>query len=264
MSDSADADTINDAIGGSKAPRMAASLTTTIDLLRGVMETTEGDPVWHSIAEVRELTGADEEALGKLDKKKELTYDEYTAAILKMAVLNIGDIDIQATPEALDKLILADRDILFLGLVRATYGVNKNVRTMCRECSTSNDVVIELDKDFEVVQPDFDIKEPIVVDTHKGTFNLRLPNNEDIREAGKENTPAETNTLILSRCLVWKVSGPQDPIEFVKNLNTGVRRKLLDALVVDIGPKLQEVDTQCAECGEEMPLLLDWVSLLFS
>jgi hypothetical protein len=30
-----------------------------------------------------------------------------------------------------------------------------------------------------------------------------------------------------------------------------------------IGPDMRGVDTHCAECGEEMAVTLDWVSLLF-
>jgi len=65
---------------------------------------------------------------------------------------------------------------------------------------------------------------------------------------------------------VWpEGEAPDNPLKWARNLSIGDRRKLVDALLaVEIGPKMGEVETQCASCGEDMPILLDWVSLLFS
>lgn len=266
MSTSADADTIN-AASTDSAPSMNPSLNEPISLLRGVMQEKDDEVVWHDLAVVRELTGADEEALDQITKKKNLSYTEYMDALLKRAVVSIGQLDVQAHPKVLDKLILADRNILFLAIVKATYGRTRTVRAVCSSCDTSNDIDIELDEDFKVDVPDFDLREPIEVATHKGTFKVRLPNGEDLIESQKEGkTSTETNSHILARTLVFDQGvEPADKLEFAKNLNVGVRRDLINALLdVEAGPDLEGVDTQCASCGAELPILLDWVSLLLS
>lgn len=262
MSTESEADLIN-AASTDSAPSMPSPLSSDIHLLRGVMQEHDDDVVWHDTATVRELNGSDEEELDILGKKKGVTYTEYMDSLLKRAVLTIGTLDVKAHPHVLDKLILADRNILFLEIVRATYGNTRTLRTTCRECDTSNDVEIELDKDFEVKKFDFDPKQPVEVETHKGIFQVRLPNGSDLVEAQKDGkSESETNTIILSRALVFGDNAPQDKLEYARNLNAGVRRKLIDAMLVEAGPDLGEVDTQCASCGAEMPLLLDWVSLL--
>lgn len=263
MSTSAQADQIN-AAATDPAPEMPTPLDDSVELLRGVHQELDGQEFWHDVARVRELNGADEEALDILGKKKGVTYTQYMDALLKRAVLNIGTIDVQQHPEVLDKLILADRNTLFLAIVKATYGNTRTIRATCNECSTSNDIEIELDEDFKIRKPSFSLQKPIIVDTHKGSFSLRLPNGEDLIEAQKDgNGEAETNSIILSRCLIFGEKAPADKLDYARQLNAGVRRKLIDTLLdVEAGPDLEGVDTQCANCGAEMPVLLDWVSLL--
>ena len=266
MSTSAEADTIN-AASADSAPSMNPSLNEPVHLLRGVMQEKDGEVEWHDLAVVKELTGADEEALDQVSKKKNLSYTEYMDAILKRSVVSIGALDVQAHPQVLDKLILADRNILFLAIVKATYGRTRTVRAVCSACDTSNDIDIELDEDFKIEVPDFDLRKPIEVETHKGTFQVRLPNGEDLIESqNKGSTSTETNTYILARTIVFDEGMETvDKVEFAKNLNVAVRRDLINALLdVEAGPDLEGVDTQCASCGEELPILLDWVSLLLS
>lgn len=266
MSTLSDADIINEASKES-APSMTSSLNEPVRLLRGVMQETDDEVIWHDLAVVRELTGADEEALDQISKKKELSYTEYMDALLKRSVQSVGKLDAQAHPEVLDKLILADRNTLFLAIVKATYGSTRSIRAVCPACNVQNDVVIELDEDFKTQVPDFDLRVPIEVNTHKGTYKVRLPNGEDLIASQKEGkTSTETNSHILARTLVFdEGKEPADRLEFAKNLNVGVRRDLINALLdVEAGPNLEGVDTHCASCGEEMPILLDWVSLLLS
>lgn len=263
MSTSAEAETINAAATDS-APEMPTPLDNVVTLLRGVHQELDGQEKWHDVATVRELTGEDEEALDVLGKKKNVTYTEYMDAFLKRAVLQIGTFDVQEHPGVLDKLILADRNTLFLAIVRSTYGNTRMIRATCAQCDTSNDIEIELDVDFKVIRPDFSLQEPIEVQTHKGTFKLRLPNGEDLIAAQKDGkSESETNSIILSRCLIFDENAPQDRLDYARKLNTGVRRKLIDTLLdVEAGPNLEGVDTQCANCEAELPVLLDWVSLL--
>lgn len=270
MSTASDANMINTA-QADPAPSMPTPLSTSVKLLRGLGEKNgESVETWHDVAEVRELTGADEEYLATVEGKAGLTYTEYMNNILDRAVVKIGGLDVSKFPNGtlMNKLILADRDMLFLGVVRATYGMKRDLRTVCRKCGASNDVQIDLDEDFPVTQPDFDLRDTIKVPLRRGSIvQLRLPTGEDTIEAQKgAKTDAELNTAMLARCAVFDEGmEPEDRTQWAKDLGVADRRKLVDTLLeINIGPNLEAVETQCASCGEDLPILLDWVSLLLS
>ena len=266
MDDQATADAINDAIE-EPTPHMAAFPDTTAELIRGIYDSDKDK--WHTEVEVRELTGEDEESLASLEKKKGLLYAEYMTALLARAIIRIGDLEVPngSRGEAIvNKLMLADRDVAYLAVVKATYGNARTVHVPCPECKTMNDVTLELDKDFPIKYPDFDIHKGVEVETSKGTIRLRLPNGQDSIETSKSSkTDAEINTAMIAQCAVWADGDrPESPMGWARGLRMADRKKLVDALLeVEIGPHLEEVETQCASCGKDMPILLDWVSLLF-
>jgi hypothetical protein len=264
MSTKVEADAINEAMSD-PVPTMSDPSPNHVELMRGIKQSTDSGDVWHTDAVVRELNGADEEFLAALEKKKGLTYSEYMSGLLSRAVLTIGDLDVSKSPAIVDKLILGDRDMLYMGIMRATYGDTREIRTTCTSCGTSNDVVLDLDEDFPIRYPDFDVKDGMKVKTSQGISTLRLPNGEDTVYVQKNSkNDAELNTLMLARCSVWDDdNAPEDAEKWAKELNLADRKKLINALLkVDIGPKMGEVETQCASCEKDMPILLDWVSLL--
>lgn len=267
MSTSSEADMIN-SMAADPVPAIKPPLSTQIELLRGLGEKhDDGSETWHDVAYIKELTGADEEALAGLENKKGITYTEYMNALLERAVLRIGSLEVAKYPGLMNKLILPDRDMLFLGVVRATYGVGRDLRVRCPHCGESNDVQINLDEDFPIRKPDFDLRDTLKVTTKNGVIQLRLPNGEDTVKAQKDaKTDAELNTAMIARCAVFEEGEePDDRQQWARDLNAGVRRALVNAiLAVQLGPDLEGVDAQCAVCGQDMPLSLDWVSLLFS
>jgi len=255
-----------DAMLQDAVPEMPTPNSTVVELQRGVYDATTD--TWHSVAEVRELTGADEEYLASIEAKANLTYAEYMTALLKRAVISIGDMSIEDQPQTIDSVIISDRDILFLGIVKATYGVEKEFNTLCPSCSSKNTVTINLDEDFPIKAATFDLKKSINVVLRDGrTIKLRLPTGADSAYVGKNATTAPAqNTLMIARCTVWDANERPDNIEqWAKSLSLADRNKLVRALSdVQIGPKLEEVNVQCAHCGYDMPIRIDWISLLFS
>lgn len=243
-----------------EAPAMQDPPLLTVDLAVGV-ETVNG---WTTTAEVRELTGEDEERLASFEQKKDILYVEYMTEVLRLAVTSVGSIAIADDPSILGKLSIADRDTLFLGIVKATYGNTREIKVACPSCSESNDVLLELDVDFPIIRPTFDPRVGLEVTTKKATYNLRLPNGDDMtRVESDELSVAAFNTLILANCAMFDKSPPKDRVAWAKKLNVGERKQLIDALLnIKLGPDLREVDTHCASCKEKLPLLLDWVSLL--
>lgn len=263
------ADIINTA-SADDAPEMPTPPDPHVKLMRGIHQVTDELDIWHDTAEVRELTGEDEEFLAATAGKAKdgMSFTKYMATLLQRGVLKIGDLDVQKTPQVIDKLIMADREVLFLAMVKATYGPTRKLRVICGHCEADNTVEIELEEDFKVKEPEFDIRSEMVVQTSKGAVRLRLPNGEDMEMVQKDDklSDAQVNTLMLARCSVWdKDDEPANRETWARKLGIADRKKLINAMLesADIGPNLEGVETQCAECGNDMAISLDWVSLLF-
>ena len=266
MSTQSEANALNDAIRD-PLPELRESESLTVKLQRGVIDPVSG--IWQMDAEVREMTGADEEYLAGIDAKGTITYSDYMLALLKRAVIKIGNIDIQSNTKVLDNLSIGDRDILFLGVIKATYGKSKEFQATCPKCLKDNDVLMDLEEDFKIKEPNINLHEPIVVKLRNNKIvKLRVPNVGDTSHASKksDNTSAQ-NTLMLARCAVW-AEGEQpgeDPETWAKSLNVADRNKMVKALLdIKAGPSIEAVNVPCAHCGEEMSIAIDWISLLLS
>lgn len=241
------------------APTIAPALDPAVTLIKGLP--VEGEVAYD--AKVRELTGVDEEFLSEIEAKEGTTYGEYVDAVLLRSVESIGGKSI--TVDDLNNLINADRDILFLASVRATYGTERTVRAQCPHCTAMNDIVIELnDSDFPVKLPDFDITKPLEIKTKKGaTMRFNLPTAGDTAAAAAAKDDATARHTLLARTAVFDEIGPADRMEWARGLNLGDRTKAIDALLsIDLGPKLEAVDTHCAQCEKELVVALNWVALL--
>lgn len=246
-------------------PQISDAPSTEVELLRGVYDPVAGD--WQMVAQVRELTGDDEEYIASASSKKELSYAEYMSVLLSRSVMSIGNLKVDENPGLVDNLMVGDRDLLFVGTVKATYGRMRELEVICNHCEGTNYVTLNLDEDFSVEKPKQDLHKPLEVKLKDGQTVVKLtyPTGADsMYVAQKAKTTAEQNTLMLARCSVWDGNGPLDKEAWAKALNLGDRNKLVKALTADPpGPKMEEVKTQCAKCEEDLFILMDWVSLLF-
>lgn len=260
-----DADSINEAIR-EPAPELRPQERLIVELQRGVVDPASG--IWYTDAEVREMTGADEEYLSGIDSKNNLTYSDYMVALLKRATTRIGTIVVSDKPSVIETLSVGDRDILFLGVIRATYGSSKDFQATCPHCSEDNDVTMNLNEDFPIQDPGINLQEPISVQLRNGqVVRMRVPTTGDSSFVGKKSqSPAVQNTLMISKCVVWDSGdAPRDTEAWAKSLNIADRNKLVKALLdIKAGPKLEAVNVQCAHCSEDMTIRIDWISLLFS
>jgi len=259
-----DLSTVNSVIADS-APTVSDAPSTEVKLLRGLFNFETGS--WETVATVRELNGEDEEYLASASAKKELSYAEYMSVLLVRSVTKIGGINIQDNPSLIDQLIIGDRDLLFLGTVKATYGRVRELEVTCNQCDGTNYVEISLDDDFKVNNANRDLSVPMEVTLKDGSvIKLNYPTGADsLYVTKKGKTTAEQNTLMLARCTVWDGANTPPNLEvWAKALNLGDRNKLVKSLTTDPpGPRMEEVKTQCGSCNEDMIILMDWVSLLF-
>jgi hypothetical protein len=253
------ADAINSAIQDD-IPEMKPAPNTVVELIRGVFN--DELESWDTTAIVRELNGFDEEALASLDNRS-LVYAEYMSTLLKRAVVSIGSIAIANHPSVIDNLIIGDRDLLFLGVIEATYGKNREYQVTCGACNASNDVIVSMDE-FENKKTDLDVHQPLVGNLSDGSkIELRLPTGGDSQfVAKKAKSTAEQNTIMIARCVTSKHI--KNAENWAKGLGLKDRANLVKLLLDNQpGPVVGEVNAQCATCNEPMVLALDWASLLF-
>lgn len=261
MSDiSSAASTIN-AVMADPVPKIDAVRDTVVELVKGIY-TTLG---WERHAIVREMNGSDEEYLASLESRSALSYPEYMSAMLKRTVVSIGDIEIRTRPEVIDDLIVGDRDLLFLAVVKATYGNIRVFSVTCPACGETSDLNVDIDEDFPMQGTHEEAIAPIEVTLRNGvTYSFQLPTGGDTKVVSKKGKSiAEQNTVMISRCLLSPTVYPNKE-QWARSLNIADRGEIITALLeTRVGPKAGEVNDPCPNCGEMIRVNLDWVSLLF-
>ncbi len=220
---------------------------------------------WHKTVEVRELTGADEEALSKLRDPTEM-YD----AVIGRGVMRIGDADLSQMPPVerqvlLRQLLIGERDMVFHAVVRAAYGEERRLPMQCQFCQEEQEMILKLSEDFKPKSvPDID-QTSFTLTTPKGTVvEYRPATGADQKEIldRKGLTIAEQNTVLLATCIT-RINGQVvvDPHGFALNLSVGDRRAVLQALL-DRQPTIDlQVKLPCIACGEVNTFALTWADL---
>jgi hypothetical protein len=218
---------------------------------------------------VRELSGSDEEALGRLDPAKgDQYYVLLMDLIIKRATETIGGV--VPTPADLGRLLMGDRDIIFLEIILATVGEEKPYEDVkCPDCGTIFSAHVTVRGVADIHRLKNEDQPYVEVALRDGSVaHLRYPIGEDQMALfqGKDvkRNPSERNTFLLGRC-VESIDGKpiRNGVEFARNLGMADRRALVEAL--DKGPRVEfkEVEVPCPECGIELPFRLSWADLLF-
>lgn len=227
---------------------------TTVDLPGGYVS-QDGTVV--KTAEVRELNGADEEAISKAGSKAKAL-----GVLLQRGVVKIGAED--ATKDMLDGLLSGDRDAILIGIRKVTFGDELKAMVHCYACNEDQEVVIVLSEDVPV-RPIEDSKgRTWIVETKKGSVGLALPTGLVQKKLmdNADKTAAEINTLLLSGCVVSVNGAPSMGSHTVLSLGMTDRAQLVDEIIENNpGPRLGEVKKACKACGESIDLPLSLLDL---
>lgn len=204
-------------------------------------------------AEIRELTGTDEEAIAKItDLGKSLL------AILQRGVVSIGGT--KATAEMLDDLLAGDRELLLLAIRKATFGSTVEVSGPCPHCNAEQDFEIDLNADVTLKKLDDPVSDRQFIVTGKaGTFKVALPTGHAQKKLmlNAEKTTAELDTMLLRECVLAINEKPVIDVRQVLSLGIQDRRKLTTEIGErNPGPQLSEITKSCSSCGQEVPLPL--------
>lgn len=227
---------------------------TTVELAAGLIHPFEG---LITTAEVRELTGADEEAIAKA-----ADIGRALMLMLERAVVRLGDNP--AEKDELDMLLAADRELLLLMIRRVTFGDEVTFEgALCDRCPEQiQTLTIDLGKDVKIKKLESD--RTFNVKCKVGTVEVGLPtgNTQKNLVASNNKTAAELDTIVLKSCVKSINGNPVLDDDEVRNLSIKDRRDILKAISDrNPGPQLDEVKKPCQFCGSEVPLPLTLASL---
>jgi hypothetical protein len=227
---------------------------TTVDLPGGYIS-QDGTVV--KTAEVRELNGADEEAISKAGSKAKAL-----GVLLQRGLVKVGTEDV--TKEMLDSLLSGDRDAILIGIRKVTFGDELKAMVHCYSCNEDQETVVTLSEDVPVRELN-DLKgRSWVIDTKKGPVAVGLPNGLVQKKLmdNADKTAAEINTLLLSGCVMSVNGSPSMGSHTVLSLGMTDRANIVDEIIENNpGPRLGEVKKACKACGEDMNLPLSLLDL---
>lgn len=234
-------------------PKIQLPPDTQVELAGGLEDPFDG--VTYT-AEIRELTGADEEAISKISEP-----GKALLTILDRAVVKIGDK--AADKDSLDTLLAGDRELLLLAIRKATFGAEVTLGPTCPQCGEDQEFKIDLDADVEIKK----LKEEdryFTVNCKVGKVDLTLPKGTVQKALINSNnkSPAELDTILLKHCIVSINEESVINLEQVRNLSIKDRRDLIKAITDrNPGPQLSAVSKKCQACDQEVSLPLTLAGL---
>lgn len=196
-------------------------------------------------AEVRELTGKDEEFMGKA-----ATLAKAFNGLLERAVVSIGDEPI--TAEIVDQLLVGDRDALLLGIYKVTFGTSAELEGFCNGCSEYKDVEIDVDEDIKISKLSNPIDDrTFTVQGKKHKYLVALPTGVTQKTLlnNSDKTVPELTTLLLEQTVLEVDGNPVLSKIQAQNIGLADRRKIGEELAKRApGPKFDNIEVSCPDC----------------
>ncbi|MFI0265648.1 T4 family baseplate hub assembly chaperone [Streptomyces luteogriseus] len=210
-------------------------------------------------AEVRELTGEDEEELARV--KGSLA--RWVSVLLERNVVRIGPVT-NPSPAMVRKLLIGDRDALLLGIRVATLGREITAHNVqCPHCEEFFDATVDLTTVEQVTITEPRPRHEYEVPLRNGRIALvRLPDGaaqEEMLKAESATLP-ERNTSLLAQCLVQVSDASGQAVTpsgaaLARSLGVADRRQLLQHIHdTQPGPVLNEISFEHEACGKEVIL----------
>ena len=228
---------------------------TTVELPGGFI-TEDGEVI--RTAEVRELNGADEEAISRAGSRAKAL-----GILLNRGLVRVGSEE--ATKETFDLLLSGDRDAILIGIRKVTFGSEMPVQIKCFNCSEEQETVIDLNTDVPYKSlKDVANERNWVVKTKSGPVLVALPTGVVQQKLmdNADKTSAEINTMLLAGCVMSVNGVPSMGAHTALSLSMSDRTKIIeDILKRNPGPRLGEVTKLCKACGESISTPLSLLDL---
>jgi hypothetical protein len=242
-------------------PLIQNSLDPVIELPRGLMY----NGTWHTQVTVRELTGVDEEVLARVKTVQDMFDNVITLGTVRIGALEMGQMPFPDRQGMLQSLLLGEREQLYLAVVQATYGDQKTLKYTCPACEETQDLILTISEDFKPRHVEEVDHTEFRYVTSKGVdiaYRPAIGADQIEALARKGASPAEQNTIILSRC-IKTVDGQMvlNPLEYARAMAMRDRTALLD-LLIERQPTVDlSITINCAVCREEQTISLGWGDL---
>lgn len=200
-------------------------------------------------AEVRELTGEDEEYFSRGK-----SFHDRKMRLIERGTLTIGG---EPADEAIFAAISAgDHEVLLLAIRRATYGDTLEFDLTCPRCGEEQESLVDLSKDVPIRAYDRGQSEITLPSGKHVVFHW--PTGEDDRllwefaEENKQASIAELNTQMISRVVESIDGDPSFGVQTARAMNMRDRRELVTHIAENLpGPQYSELQHRCAneQCG---------------
>ena len=219
---------------------------TTVELPGGYV-TAAGEVI--KTAEVRELTGKDEEVISKT-----ANLGKAIMTILQRGTVKIGDKP--ADEKLLDELLIGDRDAILLGILKTTFGPKVEVPAFCSGCNESKLVAIDINLDIKTKVLADPINDSVFTVKGKNTeYVVKLPNGT-VQKQMIENidkTSAELSTIVLENTIIRIGETPVYNKTQVQALGVVDRKKIIEEINDRApGPQFDSVTVKCPNCEGEV------------
>jgi hypothetical protein len=200
-------------------------------------------------AEVRELTGKDEEAISRAT-----TLGRMFNIILSRGVVSVGGVSV--TEKMLDEMFAGDRDALLLGIYRATFGNPSEMKAYCGGCEDLKDVLVDLNTDIKV-KPLIDpiAERAFTVEGANHEYTVILPTGVVQRELNNamEKTIPELTSILLENTVTAIDGNPVYNKVQTQNIGIKDRRAISEAIAERApGPKFEDITVTCPDCESEV------------
>jgi hypothetical protein len=200
-------------------------------------------------AEVRELTGRDEEAIVKANNLAKAL-----GVTLSKGVVKIGEV--MATEDVLDKLLSADRDAILLGIYRATFGDTAEFGAFCSGCNEVKTAEIDILNDIKVNFLADPMEDRVFTIQGKNKeYLVKLPEGKLQRDLSNniDKTSSELDTLLLEYCVLEINGNPVLGKGQIQMIGLSDRRSILKEIISrNPGPQFDDVKITCPDCGGEV------------
>lgn len=222
--------------------------------LPGGFITASGDVL--DEAEVRELTGVDEEAIAKAPN-----VGRALLTILQRGTVRIGDEP--ADDRVLDGILSSDRDVLLLAIFKATFG-NKAIVPVFLE-GEMKEVEVDLDVDIPISTLSDKVNDRFFTVTgRKHTYTVQLPTGRTHKEMIKnsDKSSAELSTIMLEGTVTEINGAPVLSKSQVQNLGIQDRKLLIDEINKRLpGPQFDKVTVTDPDTGKEVRVPVNFGTL---
>ena len=212
-------------------------------------------------AEVRELTGKDEEAISRA-----VGMGKAILTALQRGTVKIGNIP--ADDKLLDQLLSGDRDMLILAIFKATFGAESDIPGYCGTCDEQKIVTVDLNEDVKIKVLTDPVNDRVF--TVKGRtqeITVQLPTGITQKELiiNSDKTSAELNTLLLENTVIKIGDSPVLSKLQVQNLGLVDRRKIIEEINKRVpGPQFDDITVTCPDCDSEVTVPINLGALFRS